>query len=119
TLAKGLGGGFPIGAILCNSKVSEAIDFGDHGTTFGGNPLAAAASLATLKVIADEKLCDLVLTNGKWLKSEIVNLGKTFKMIREVRGLGLMLGVQLDRPAAPLVKRLLEEGVIANATAES
>lgn len=119
TLAKGLGGGFPIGAIICNIKVSDAIDFGDHGTTFGGNPLAAAASLATLKVIADEKLCDLVLSNGEWLKSEIERLGITFKMIREVRGLGLMLGVQLDRPAAPLVKRLLEEGVIANATAGS
>src|SRR5690606_37002538 len=51
TLAKGLGGGVPIGAFLCNQKVSSAIEFGDHGTTFGGNPLAAAASLATLKVI--------------------------------------------------------------------
>lgn len=119
TLAKGLGGGFPIGAFLCTQEVSSAIGYGDHGTTFGGNPLAAAASLATLKVIADEKLCDQALTNGKWLKNELNKLGETNKAIQEVRGQGLMIGIQLDQPAAPLVKRLMEEGVLANATADS
>ncbi|MEX2591304.1 MAG: aspartate aminotransferase family protein [Anditalea sp.] len=119
TLAKGLGGGMPIGALLCNQKVSAAITYGDHGTTFGGNPLAAAASLATLQVIADEKLCEMSQKNGKWLQNEIQKLKEIHKMIKEVRGLGLMIGIQLNQPAAPIVQKLLEEGVIANATAES
>ena len=119
TLAKGLGGGVPIGAFLSNQKVSSAIGFGDHGTTFGGNPLAAAASLATLKVIAEEKLCDLAYENGEWLRRELEKLGKTHKTIKEVRGLGLMVGVQLDQPAAPFVQKLLDQGVVANATADS
>ena len=119
TLAKGLGGGMPIGALLCNSKVSDAIEFGDHGTTFGGNPLAAAAALATLKVIADEKLCAAAQKKGEWLHKEIQKLKVKYKTIKEVRGMGLMMGIQLDQPAAPIVQRLLEQGVIANATAES
>jgi acetylornithine/N-succinyldiaminopimelate aminotransferase len=119
TLAKALGGGMPIGALLCNSKVNDAIEFGDHGTTFGGNPLAAAAALATLKVIADEKLCAAAQKKGEWLHKEIQKLKEKYKTIKEVRGMGLMMGIQLDQPAAPFVRRLLEEGVIANATAES
>lgn len=119
TLAKGLGGGVPVGAFLCNQKVSSAIDYGDHGTTFGGNPLAAAASLATLKVIAEEKLCELAQKNGEWLRSELQKLESVHKTIKEVRGIGLMIGVQLDQPAAPFVQKLLEEGIIANATADS
>lgn len=119
TLAKGLGGGMPIGAFLCNDKVSDAIDYGDHGTTFGGNPLAAAASLATLKVIADEKLCESTRSNGAWLQDQLKKLSQSHPMIKEVRGLGLMIGVQLNQPAAPVVQRLLEEGVVANATADT
>lgn len=118
-LAKGLGGGMPIGAFLCNEKVAEAIDYGDHGTTFGGNPVAAAASLATLKVIADEKLCNAARTKGQWLRDELEGMAQKHPTIREVRGMGLMIGVQLNRPAAPVVQRLLEEGVVANATADT
>jgi acetylornithine/N-succinyldiaminopimelate aminotransferase len=119
TLAKGLGGGVPIGAILCNDKVSSAIEYGDHGTTFGGNALVSAAALANLQVIADEELCNEAETKGEWLKSEFLNLQKKYPAILEVRGLGLMLGVQLDQPAAPFVSELIEKGVIANATATS
>lgn len=119
TLAKGLGGGTPIGAFLCNKKVGEAIDFGDHGTTFGGNPLTSAAALATIKVIMEENLIQAARDKGNWLMGIIRSWAKEYPMIREVRGLGLMIGVQLDRPAAPLVKALMDEGVIANATAES
>ena len=119
TLAKGLGGGAPIGAFLCNEKVAEVIDYGDHGTTFGGNPLAAAASLATLKVIADEKLCESARDSGKWLMNKLEGMAQRRPVIKEVRGLGLMIGVQLNQPAAPVVQRLLEEGVVANATADS
>ena len=119
TLAKGLGGGMPIGAFLCNEKVSNAIDYGDHGTTFGGNPLAAAASLATLKVIADERLCESTRSNGNWLQDQLKKLSQSHPIVKEVRGLGLMIGVQLNQPAAPVVQRLLEEGVVTNATAET
>lgn len=118
-LAKGLGGGVPIGAFLCNARVSEAIDYGDHGTTFGGNPVACAASLATLKVIEEENLCQAALEKGQWLQEELERMQGQFSTIKEIRGLGLMIGVALDRPAAPLVKALLQKGVIANATADN
>ncbi|MEX2512948.1 MAG: aspartate aminotransferase family protein [Cyclobacteriaceae bacterium] len=119
TLAKGLGGGMAIGAFLCNKKVGAAIDFGDHGTTFGGNPLASAASLATIKTILDENLCEAATQKGNWLMETILGWSKDLPMIKEVRGLGLMIGIQMDRPAAPIVKALMDEGIISNATAES
>lgn len=101
TLAKGLGGGTPIGAFLCNKKVGDAIDFGDHGTTFGGNPLSSAAALATIKTIMEENLIQAAREKGNWLMGIIRSWAKEHPMIREVRGLGLMIGVQMDRPAAP------------------
>lgn len=118
-LAKGLGGGVPIGAFVCSDKIGEAVDYGDHGTTFGGNPLACAASLATLETIEAENLCQAALMNGQWFMNQLEALQMHFPIIKEVRGLGLMIGVELDKPAAPLVKSLLERGVIANATAEN
>jgi len=119
TLAKGLGGGMPVGAFLCNEKVGNAIDYGDHGTTFGGNPLASAASLATLKAILEEGLVERSLKKGEWIMNTIRSWSKDHPMIKEVRGLGLMIGIQLDRPVAPIVKALLDEGIIVNGTAES
>ncbi len=118
-LAKGLGGGMPIGAFLCNSKVSAAIDFGDHGTTFGGNPLASAASLATIEVIEKENLCENARTLGAWLIQELSNLKRSYSCIKDVRGLGLMIGLELDIPAASVIKDLLEKGVVANVTADT
>ena len=117
TLAKGLGGGVPIGAFLSNATVSKAIDFGDHGTTFGGNPLVCAASLAVLQVIDEEKLLDQVRDNGQWLRQRLEDLGSHH--IRQIRGAGLMIGVELDMEAKPLIMDMLEEGVIANATADN
>lgn len=117
TLAKGLGGGMPIGAVLCNEKVADAIQFGDHGTTFGGNPLAAASAIATIETIVDEQLCKKATETGVWLKEELQKLIDKHEEMEFVRGLGLMIGVKLKSPGAPLVKRLLEEGIVANATA--
>jgi predicted acetylornithine/succinylornithine family transaminase len=117
TLAKGLGGGVPIGAVLCNEKVAGAIEFGDHGTTFGGNPLVAAAAIATIEVINEEKLCKKATETGEWLKGKLEELIDKHEELESVRGLGLMLGVKMKSPGAPLVKRLLAEGIIANATA--
>ena len=118
TLAKGLGGGMPIGAFLCNEEVGDAIEFGDHGTTFGGNPLACAAALATLRVIQEEDLLTVTQEKGKWLMDQLNQLKNEFPIIKEVRGLGLMIGVELDQPAAPVMRQLMDQGVIANATAE-
>ena len=118
TLAKGLGGGMPIGAFLCNEKVGKAIEFGDHGTTFGGNPLASSAALATLQVIQDEDLLAVTQEKWEWLMGKLNALKAAFSLIKEVRGLGLMIGVELDQPAAPIVKQLMDRGIIANATAE-
>ena len=119
TLAKGLGGGMPVGAFLCNEKVGNAIDYGDHGTTFGGNPLASAAALATLKAILEEGLVERSLEKGEWIMKTVRSWASIHPMIKEVRGLGMMIGIQLDRPAAPIVKALLDDGIIANGTAES
>lgn len=118
TLAKALGGGMPIGAFLCNSKVGKAIEFGDHGTTFGGNPLACAAALATLRVIQEEDLLTVAQEKGEWLMDQLGQLKNEFPIIKEVRGLGLMIGVELDQPAAPVMRQLMDQGIIANATAE-
>ncbi len=117
TLAKGLGAGTPIGAILSNEMISDAIDFGDHGTTFGGNPLVCAAALACLDVIEEEKLLDAATEKGKWFKEQIIDLHEP--SIREIRGEGLMLGIEFDFEAKPIVLDMLENGVIANATADN
>ena len=117
TLAKGLGGGMPIGAFLCNEKISNSIQFGDHGTTFGGNPMAASAALATLKVIMDENLRQAAQEKGDWLKAKLNGLKNKFPIIQEVRGEGLMLGIVLDIPALGIMQKLLKAGFITNATA--
>lgn len=117
TLAKGLGGGMPIGAFLCNERISNSIQFGDHGTTFGGNPMAATAALATLKVIMDENLRQAAQEKGEWLKAKLNGLRKKFPVIQKVRGEGLMLGVVLEIPALAIMQKLLKAGFITNATA--
>lgn len=116
TLAKALGSGVPIGAILSNEKVSSAIEFGDHGTTFGGNPLVCAASLATLEVIETENLMQQAEEKGNWLKSKIAAMKNPD--IKEIRGKGLMIGVEFNFETKPLVLKMLENGVLANATAD-
>lgn len=117
TLAKGLGGGAPIGAVLCNQKVASAIEFGDHGTTFGGNPLVAASAIATIEVINDEQLCKRATETGEWLREKLAGLIEKHDELVSVRGLGLMLGVEMKSEAKPYVMRLLQEGIVANATA--
>lgn len=115
TLAKALGGGVPMGAILSNQKVSSAIEFGDHGTTFGGNPLACAAGLAVLEVIEDEDLLSQAGEKEQWLKNKITELN--LPGFKEIRGKGLMIGIEFDFETKPLVAKMLEKGVLANATA--
>ena len=117
TLAKGLGGGIAVGAFLANEKVASAIEFGDHGTTFGGNPLACAAALATISIIEEEDLLNAAREQGDYIRQAIS--GWNDADIKEIRGVGLMIGVQFDFETKPLVMDMLEHGVIANATADT
>jgi len=117
TLAKGLGSGLPVGAILSNERVSSAIDYGDHGTTFGGNPVACAAGLATFEAIEDEGLLQEAQEKGRWLQDQLKARTPHYSSMKEVRGLGLMVGVEFDFEAKPLVMEMMQRGVLANVTA--
>ncbi len=119
TSAKSLGSGVPISAIITNEKVSGVIGFGDHGTTFGGNPLATAAALAAIEVTEDEELAKQAAEKGEWMKTQIINNQPEKYGIREVRGLGLMIGIEFEFETKPIVTRMLDKGVLANATAEN
>lgn len=115
TLAKALGGGVPIGATLVKQKVADALNLGDHGTTFGGNPLVCAAALATLAVIEEENLAQNAIRLGAQLTDYINNRAKEESAITGADGIGLMIGINLNQPARPVVERVLEKGVIASA----
>ncbi len=118
TLAKGLGAGVPIGAILMKQKVADAISPGDHGSTFGGNPLACAAALASLEVILEENLVANAAETGSWLLSRLHEMAKEFDDIRDVRGLGLMIGIEFEEPCRELALKLLQNGLLVSCTAQ-
>ena len=119
TLAKGLGGGFPIGAVISfGPEVHDLLQPGQHGTTFGGNPLAAAAGLAVIGTVLEEDLLDQVRAVGQGLTRDVLGLGHP--LIDEVRGSGLLLGIGLTAPIAKRVAAAaLEAGFIVNAPDES
>jgi LysW-gamma-L-lysine/LysW-L-ornithine aminotransferase len=110
TLAKGLAGGVPIGALVMTDAVAAAMPAGGHGTTFGGNPLAAAAGLAVLEEIEARDLMAHAERMGRRFREGIEALGSP--RVREVRGLGLMLGVELKEKAAPIIAALRDEGLL-------
>ena len=116
SMAKGLAGGFPIGAIVAGPKLSDIFQPGNHASTFGGNPLACAAALAVVEALDEEKLLDNAAQMGELFMSLLRKIAKKNKFITEVRGLGLMIGMVLDRPAKPLEVLLREKGLIAIAT---
>lgn len=118
-LAKALGNGIPIGAIVCHKKVSQTIKPGDHGTTFGGNPLACAVALTVLREMLKPGFLEQVKQKGSQLKSKLLKLKDNHDSITDVRGEGLMLGVAMDGDAKDLVTKLLKKGVVANATANN
>lgn len=119
SLAKALGSGFPIGAIVTSKKTADVLQPGKHASTFGGNPLACAAALATLQVIEQEGLLQHAAELGEKLNQGLQALVEKYpKHLTEVRGLGLMLGLELASAAKPLEEKLLEMGLIALATGE-
>lgn len=116
TLAKGLGGGVPIGACLARGVAAEVFTPGKHGSTFGGNPLACAAGLATVQTIEEEDLVGNAERVGSHLRAALSRALAGTPGVREVRGLGLMIGVELDRPCNALVSQALERGLLINVT---
>jgi acetylornithine/N-succinyldiaminopimelate aminotransferase len=108
----------PIGALCTTERVAAAFTPGAHGTTFGGNPLTCAAAVAALRAIAEADLLAHVVTVGRRLRDGLEQLGRRHRRVRSVRGIGLMLGIELDGPGADVVGRCLEEGLIINCTAE-
>jgi acetylornithine/succinyldiaminopimelate/putrescine aminotransferase len=114
TLAKPLGGGLPMGATLLKETLAPAIAVGDHGSTFGGNPVAAAASLVVLERLTTPGFLDKVEKRARSLHRGLKKLARAYpKAVAEVRGLGLMVGIELHGEAGPVVKGLRERGFLA------
>ncbi len=113
-LAKALGSGFPIGAVVAKEHVAKAFEHGNHGTTYGGNPLACAVALETLNTMEDEDICEMARVRGDYMMTRIRDISTNWKTIREVRGKGLMIGVELAFPGAEVVKEMLKRGVLSN-----
>lgn len=109
TMAKGLGSGFPIGAIVGKEKLADAFSAGSHGTTFGGNPLASAAGLATLETIEEDKYLDRVTEIGAFFAEELQKLAVKHPEVVNVRGKGLMMGVELAVETAPIINAMREQ----------
>lgn len=118
TLAKGLGSGVPIGACLTAGKAAGLFQPGNHGSTFGGNPLACTAALATLACIEEEKLLENAVAMGELIRSGMAEALAGVPGLVDIRGKGLMLGIELDRPCGELVGRGLEAGLLINVTAD-
>jgi acetylornithine aminotransferase len=119
SLAKGLGSGVPIGACVARGKAAEVFTYGKHGSTFGGNPLACAAGLATLDAIVEEGLRENAVKIGALIHHGFEVEFKETKGITAIRNAGLMIGIELDRPCAELVKMALAEHLLINVTADN
>jgi len=116
TTAKGLGGGMPIGACLAYGEAAELFQPGNHGSTFGGNPLACAAGLAVVRAIESEELCANAAHEGEYLLAQLKQRLSAIAGVKEIRGTGLMLGIELTKPCAELVKQALAHGLLINVT---
>lgn len=118
TLAKALGNGVPIGACLARGAAAEIFAPGNHGSTFGGNPLACRIGISVLDVIEEEGLSERAASLGTRMVSAFQERLGTLPGVVDIRGLGLMIGIELDRPCGELVTQALEQGLLINVTAE-
>lgn len=119
TLAKALGSGFPVGAFCVSEKYANVLTFGDHGSTFGGNPLSCAAIKATITEMKALDMPNLVAEKGELLKNGLIKLKEKYpEKIKDIRGKGLMLGMEVTKPGASIVADALEKGLIINCTAD-
>jgi len=117
TTAKGLGNGIPIAACLSRGPARNIFQAGNHGSTFGGNPLASAAALSTLTTMEQEDILENATCTGNWLLQSCQSRLLPLPAVREIRGLGMMLGIELDRPCTELVTMALERRLLINVTA--
>ncbi len=117
-LAKGLGSGVPIGACLARGVAAKVFKPGNHGTTFGGGPLVSVAAITTLEVIEKEGLLANAAKAGAIIKDGLAREFAGTAGVKEIRGMGLMLGIELDRPCGDIVRRALEAGLVINVTAD-
>ena len=117
-LAKGLGSGVPIGAVVCGPKAADVMGPGNHGTTFGGNPLAMRAGVETLRIMEEDRLLENAAAVGGALRAGLERELAGVAGVVEVRGQGLMIGIELDRPCAALLGRAAEAGLMISVTAE-
>ena len=119
TLAKPLGGGLPLGAVITGPAIEGLVKPGHHGTTFGGNPVACRLGLAVLDEIEESKLLERVNTLGAWFGTRLAKLKKRNASIVEVRGSGFIWGIELDGPAKPVVAELLAKGFVVGSAREN
>ncbi|RZI84226.1 MAG: aspartate aminotransferase family protein [Rubrivivax sp.] len=117
-LAKGLGSGVPIGAVVCGPKAAHVLQPGNHGTTFGGNPLAMRAGVETFKIMEEEGLLANADRVGNHLKSALTRELGELKGVTDIRGQGLMIGIELDRPCGVLLGRAVDAGLLLSVTAD-
>ncbi|MCO5976746.1 aspartate aminotransferase family protein [Ideonella oryzae] len=118
-LAKGLGSGVPVGAVLAGPKARNVLGPGNHGTTFGGNPLAMRAGIETLQIMTADGLLENASAVGGYLKSALQAALGDVPGVKDVRGEGLMLGIELDRPCGAILTRAMEAGLLLSVTADS
>jgi acetylornithine/N-succinyldiaminopimelate aminotransferase len=118
-LAKGLGSGVPIGAIVCGPKAVGVLQPGNHGTTFGGNPLAMRAGVETLRIMQEDGLLDHAASMGQRLMAGLCEHIGALPGVRDIRGAGLMVGIELARPCGVLVQRAADAGLLISVTADS
>lgn len=119
TLAKALGNGLPIGAMLSTEALAKSFGPGSHATTFGGTPLVTAVSLAVLKSILEDGWLDHCRVVGDYFRDRLQDLRQKYGFIKDVRGLGLIVGLEIDRPGAPIVTACLEKGFLINCAQEN
>jgi acetylornithine/N-succinyldiaminopimelate aminotransferase len=117
-LAKGLGSGVPIGAVVCGPKAANVLGAGNHGTTFGGNPLAMRAGIETLRIMEDDGLLANAAAVGAHLRGALERELAGVKGVAEFRGQGLMIGIELDRPCGDLLRQACDAGLLISVTAE-
>jgi acetylornithine aminotransferase len=118
-LAKGLGSGVPVGAVVAGPKAAEIFQQGNHGTTFGGNPLAMRAGIETIRIMQEDHLVENAQKMGEYLSAELHKALSGLAGFKEIRGKGLMIGIELDRSCSAIMQLALEAGLLLSVTADS
>jgi acetylornithine aminotransferase len=118
-LAKGLGSGVPVGAVVAGPKAAHIFQPGNHGTTFGGNPLAMRAGVETIRIMQEDGLLENATRVGNYLRSALEKNLSQLQGVKEIRGQGLMLGIELKKPCGVIMNRALEAGLLLSVTADT